>query len=497
MQLSQSTDLKRVGLYRSRHKLELLCVAFMLTCHVSRNLVDCEIGVKEVPRFRPKNQAETGHDVKSSKSARNIKTSDLLDYHKRLKAKPTLSHTNLTPKLSVQDSGRSASMNHFEDLLAHQMSRVSVGGQFRNPLFNKMPLLSGDKLEELPKHALKRHNLPTGPPPFIPSPLALKFRSMSTSKLGKPVINSKVYYLFLDTLRQLNLMVNDLATKKLRSIGGHLMGKHLLANQIASKVRHSMKLKWPLVMLNPNFVREILSNPTFLVMLFHAVEVAYASSAKGLLLKPLVKLVAQPSYEKEEKIWWRRKRLYDTLNGHGSSELQPNLKTKHFRQPGKPTPIAVPKLANLVRKLAKKAPPNPAYYRQPISESVYYPARLRAPEKFAESSVQNGLKSYTLVEPDKAQTLIDETHDGSDYPQVALSAQQSQDDWLAFAPTKEQLMSQQEFDSLDPREREQVIKQAQMHLEESRWINDLIKQHHDFVESLAKRSDRGRISLDH
>lgn len=244
----------------------------------------------------------------------------------------------------------------------------------------------------------REHLLPNGAPPYRPSMLIM---GSSTSRaldllkgtsLFRGMFKSKAYYLFLDVLRQLSLIVDRISRKKMDLSVNKLESVQSIVNKLALKGGHSpFKLQWPLVLLQPNFLRQLISSPAFLVMLFNAVENAYVSMPEKLWLKSLMKLVRQPSPEKEEQIWWRRKRLYDTLNGHGSSELEPNLKAVHFRVPGEPAPVAFPKLVGIARKISKKPGPNPNHY------------------KYSKSAAFAGIDHYDFVEPQ--QSYVESAHE--------------------------------------------------------------------------------------
>jgi hypothetical protein len=183
------------------------------------------------------------------------------------------------------------------------------------------------------------HILPSGPPPFRPPSLLLSLNSwgalekLKRTKIFKRMYKSRAYYLFLDVIQQLVIMLDNIAKKKIDLTDSNVATIQAVVHKLAFKGGQKLKLKWPLVMLNPHFIKELLGTPTMLVMLFHAIEVAYMSLPTAFWLKPLVKLVKQPSPEKEDEVWWRRKRLYDIVNGPGSSELQPNLKAIHFKRP--------------------------------------------------------------------------------------------------------------------------------------------------------------------
>lgn len=400
-----------------------------------------------------------------------------------------------------------------------------------------------------------RHYLPSGPPPIRPSMLMLGLTSttgvldkLKRTSSFKRIYKSKVYHMFIDVLQKLTLLVDRLARKKVDFTNANLEALKAVFSKLTWKGGNVMKLKWPMAMLNPQFLKEVLSTPTFLVMLFHAVEVAYLSMPTHSWLKPFVKLVTQPSPEKEEQIWWRRKRLYDTLNGRGSSELQPNMKTIHFRRPGLPTPIAFPSLVNLVRQLAKKPPPIVAHYQQPVDHGPpplpnEYHNMVNLPTMYSiestnnvyktdhhmntaqqEAFLSNQIKAQNIVRmpggaPPKLalhegaipelqfQMLDDNSFGGKRLASVAatdvrpyeLTASNvipmNPEDWLTHMPSQDQLMSQTEFDSLDEHERELVIKEAQNRFEESKLTNDLIKQHSDYIDSITDRFNGDEIGM--
>lgn len=291
----------------------------------------------------------------------------------------------------------------------------------------------------------QQHYLPTGPPPYRPPSLLVSLNSRLAQKqlLHLPTMKlqlqqRKIYYTFLDILRTLHRLADHVARGKLHITGAKL---HLLKSMIGKigqlggqSTVLGGKLRWPLVLLNPHFLKELLSNPTFLVMLFHAIEVGYMSSPKvNLWLRPLVELVKQPSPEKEERTWWRRKRLYETFNGIGSSELQPNLKTIHFRQPGRPAQISVPALSQLF----------PNFYDKKL---------LQSPQQ------SHGRPTMTTTE-------------------------------MMMVPpggSEQQLLSQEEFEGLDESEKERIIQEAKQNLEESLWTNELIQQQNTLVDSLLQ-----------
>lgn len=372
---------------------------------------------------------------------------------------------------------------------------------------------------------LNRQYLPNGPPPFKPSALMLGLVSrgamekLKRTSTFKRMYKSKAYYLFLDILRQLNLVAESISKKKMDLAQVQLDAIQTIINKLNPKSKHNPKLKWPLVMLNPQFVRELISSPTFLVMLFHAVEVGYMSMPGNFFLKPLVKLIAQPDPEKEEKIWWRRKRLYDTLNGHGSSELQPNLRTIHFRNPGEPTPIAIPTVVNIFRKLTNRPSPNPATFKQhfiypsgsiprPVSTILDLSGNSISDNDLYMNNMQEDAFLANQLKPrhplDHKQSQGEESNENSQF-QLARGttwsqsiikpeyfeqiASANQEDWLTHRPRPEQLLSKQEFDSLDPQDKERMMREIRDRFEESKWTNELIKQHSEFIETFSNSPD--------
>lgn len=410
----------------------------------------------------------------------------------------------------------------------------TLGGQkiYAQPMSRSLSL-DGD-LSSTIRPESRRQYLPNGPPPFKPPMLALSVASRSAlEKLKQTLIfkrmyRPKIYYLFLDTLRQLTVLAENLSRKKLAIASSKYEIIRTIINKLALKGNHALKLKWPLILLNPKFLKEILSNPTFLVTLFHAVEVAYMSVPMNFWLKPLMKSIAQPSPEKEEKIWWRRKRLYDTLNGHDASELQPNLKTVHFRNPGKPTPIAIPALVRTYRAMMNRPEPDPSYHKHvtmtstkqagddailtpyadystsyyhnnkdsqmtSVQEEAFLANQIamnqnnKEPENAATTLIENETSNWPLemMESNIASQTLD-TRPSLDHHQQLNIALTSQDDWLSQQPSEDQLMSQHEFDSLDPREKDMVLSEARQRLEESKWANELIKEHSDFIDSFTK-----------
>ena len=391
--------------------------------------------------------------------------------------------------------------------------------------------------------------LPSGPPPFRPTTLMLQLGSLGAldklkrTRIFKRVYKSKSYYLFLDVLRQLTGLVDEISRKKIDIAEAKVAAVQAVVSRLATKTGQGLKLNWPLVMLNPHFLRETLSNPTFLVMLFHAIEVAYMSMPINFWLRPLVRLVKQPSPEREESIWRRRKRFYETVNGHGSSELQPNMKSVHFRDPGVPPPVALPRLAKLVRQITGRQAPVPTHYHYPSeseSESESGPsnsidqhvpttdgqvAEQEPPyelvmKQLGEQQSFNGHQFMTSAQEEafltnQKQQQVDAaagqasgstsagdiaysdsspggepTISPPDPLTSAMSTFEAEGQWLSdLVPSRAQLMSQSEFDSLDARERALVLSEARKRLEESRLTSELISKQKDYVESLRNRRD--------
>lgn len=414
--------------------------------------------------------------------------------------------------------------------------KTALSGQklYLHPITRSLPV-DGD-LGPAIRHESLRQYLPSGPPPFKPPMVAFHetsrkaYEQLKKTLIFKKMYKPKVYYLFLDTLRQLTLLAENLSRKKLAIAGAKYEALQKIVNKIAWKGSNALKLKWPLVMLNPRFLREILSNPTFLVMLFHAVEVAYMSMPMNFWLKPLMKLIAQRSPEKEEEIWWRRKRIYDTLNGHGASELQPNLKTAHFRNPGEPTPIAIPTIVHVFRNLVDRPSPDPTYHKhlstgssEQASDNValspygnylddfYHSSSNKDSQQMTNAQEEEFLKNQVgmnqkNIDPENAATTLVE-NETSDWPLEMMEsgvvsqsmdpepspnhhlaiAPTNQEDWLSQRPSEDQLMSQHEFNSLDPKEKDMVLREARQRFEESKWANELIKEHNDFINAFTQQ----------
>lgn len=377
-------------------------------------------------------------------------------------------------------------------------------------LANKMSQSLTDKYGHMSRKSEDaiRNHLPNGPPPYRPSQLMIGLGNAAGNDIFQRTFRrmhkSKAYYLFLDMLRQLTVFVDAASKKKLDLTSAKLGTIKALVHKLAWKGGDAMKLNWPLILLNPLFVKEILSSPTLLVMLFHAVEVAYMSSPLKFWLKPLLRLVVQPSPEKEEKIWWRRKRLYDVLNGHGSSELQPNLRTIHFRQPGRPTPIAIPSLVNFARQLAGGRLPISGQSSQnfPSSSSqqqafiISNPTKLN---KFPTDQSHGHTGEYSSLDQQNSNTQEDyqvrQPHAvAEETPPVVFDSTNirpellvDNEDWLTTQLNSNQLMSQKEFDSLDLKTKELVLREFNRYLDESRWTNELIQEQSDLVESFNRR----------
>lgn len=298
--------------------------------------------------------------------------------------------------------------------------------------------------------------LPSGPPPFRPSSIILGLNSMGLlkklkkTKIFKRMYKSKVYYLFLDTLQQLAVLAEKVSKKKLDIAEANMATIQAVTNKLVSKGGQNLKLKWPLVMLNPQFLRELLSSPTFLVMLFHAIEVAYMSTPINFWLKPLVKLVKQPSPKEEEQIWWRRKRLYDTLNGHGASELQPNLRSIHFKQPGEPTPVAFPHLVQMFRDLTGRPAPNPDHYKYPVNYQTTHeqPSQTYGDiPNFAAAAAEHYIDDTAYQQPATKVVYTDEEtkHQEGSNDQTFMTAAQEESFLANQIQTNTELGNQQSF----------------------------------------------------
>lgn len=432
-----------------------------------------------------------------------------------------ISQKSIPSKLSIEDTQVNQNL----------ITGLANGQTFQLYPFIKSLPVDGNLDSTIARHESQQQYLPDGPPPFKPPMLALDeasrrvLKKLKQTLIFKRMYKPKIYYLYLDTLRGLTLLAENLSRKKFSLASSKYDALQMILNKLTWKGSQALKLKWPIILLNPKFLREMLSNPTFLVMLFHAVEVAYVSMPMKIWLRPLMKLIAQPSPESEEKVWWRRKRLYDTLNGHGASELQPNLKKIHFRNPGEPTPIAIPNVVHLVRNLMNRPGPNPAHHRHPsINESFKQISNHMNPDSHTHYTLNygnNGQDSHMTdpqeevfltnqigvkhndKDPENAATTLVE-NETSDWPLEMmesgvvgqsidpLSNQQpamnppDQEDWLSQQPNEDQLMSQHEFDSLDPREKDMVLNEARKRFEESKWTNELIKEHSDLINSFTQ-----------
>lgn len=386
--------------------------------------------------------------------------------------------------------------------------------------------------------------LPSGPPPFRPSSLVLGLNSfgalekLKRTKLFRRMYKSKVYYLFLDVLQQLGQLLSKIAKKKIDVAGSSVAAIEAVAGKLLLKGGQQLKLKWPLVMLNPHFIKEILANPTFLVMLFHAIEVAYMSTPMAFWLKPLVKLVKQSSPEKEEEVWWRRKRLYEVLNGPGSSELEPSLKAAHFRSPGQPAPISLAGLVSVLRQMMGRPEGRPAYYRLPGAPDVLATASELFPAAAAAQEEEEEAPAMAFASPEAHQGPIRESapmqaityHDDVQQQGPHLSQSPSQHQYqyqqqqqqhqhhhgqagsdgyltsvqeesflanqdgawplaISQATDRQQFMSASEFNLLGAREKELVLRETRKSHREAQLAEELIRQQSELVDSFAQRQD--------
>lgn len=303
--------------------------------------------------------------------------------------------------------------------------------------------------------------LPAGPPPFRPSGLALSLASsgglkkLKKTKTFEMIQKSDIHVKYFDLLNQLRLLAEHLTRKQLDKVGKKMVSVQLIVGGVISKLGGSIKPKWPLVMLNPKFLKQLLSTPTFLVMLFHAVEAAYLSTPKATskLLRPLVKLVEQPTQEKEDEVWWRRKRLYDTLNGPGSSEQEPALRARNFRYKGKPARINLAQATKLLRKLSKRPQPNPSDpYRHPfaVSPQIYFqPPPPPPPPPHQHHQIDNNHPEYlhqAHYQPLKYETFSELDKDLSQHQFHQQTLDESELDFLSVAQRlkQEQALVQQQ-----------------------------------------------------
>jgi len=348
--------------------------------------------------------------------------------------------------------------------------------------------------------------LPSGPPPFKPTAFSLKLHSLGIlaklreAKLFRKIQQSKVYYLFLDTIQQMAILAEKLARKKEKFDYKQMIAIQAVTNKLASKKGELMKLQWPLVMLNPQFMREIMSNPTFLVMIFHAIEVAYMSIPIKFWLKPLVKLVKQRHPEKEEQIWWNRKRLYETLNGLGSSELQPNLKTKDFRHPGKPAVVAFPRLARTFRKLLGRPDPNPTYYSYAAMSNPTESNTFQTHHQVEATSPQQSWQQEILDLPHgedvhQEDNIIYDGQDSNDnHPSLHSSnyfenpaQEETQEIYEKESSSieKPQLMTLDELNSLEPMQKELVLSETRRSLIDMHLAENNLNKQREFIRLIS------------
>lgn len=335
-----------------------------------------------------------------------------------------------------------------------------------------------------------QHLLPNGPPPFRPTMLMLSLSNhnlMLLDKFKKTLLfkkyyKSKIYNLFLQILQQLSSLLKKMAKEKVLAHKLKVITVHaVLSKLIHSKKNQFTQLKWPLVVLNPAFLRQMLSTPTFLVMLFHAIEVAYTSlPIKHFWLRPLVKMVAQRSPAEEERIWWYRKRFYDSINGLGSSEMEPNLRATHFHTRGKPALIAVPSIGKLMKHFeSHNIGVDYAFgqqFKQPQAFSYHQTSKEHADESILSSAQEESFLANQLKHYNRHQ-------------QMDHSNQAQQQQWTGQMPSADQLMSQEEFEMMDPQDREYILHEARRRFEESKWTNEIIKQQSDMIDSLAQHNE--------
>lgn len=364
---------------------------------------------------------------------------------------------------------------------------------------------------------------------------------MKKTKIYKQFENSPAQYFFLDILKQLSLLCDKLAHTQVKFVKWpfklHLfietlvekVGKNMVKNKnfghsfssqydwpktttttknkhgFLANQMHSMKdkakillLKWPIVMLNPRFLPSLLQDPTFLVSLFNTVETAYLSMPHKLhWLKPIVRLVTQPNFEKEEQIWWRRKRHYDLLNGPQSSELEPNLQTKHFRtipmevkrkyiaNSSSPTKLIVPALIGLTRKLMHKKAPQQQHYKYPRAERVSENPVQNINPKINNNN-NNNYDDNNIISQMPIPIQLQESHQS---PEIGLQNEQPAlaNNLHTSLSSHRDLLTQEEFDSLEPEHKRLILEESRRQLEEAKFTDDLIKQHTDFIESFTMK----------
>lgn len=406
--------------------------------------------------------------------------------------------------------------------------------------------------------------LPKGPPPLGPSKLLLGLNEARRTHMKKikgfsSIIDNRhlnrfasitkkkkdqLEYILLDSMKQLTLLsqsmkqhLHPINLKLVKADEIKLALEAFLLN-LSSKMsnfnkgarlnfkkhNHNQSAQWPLILLsNPRFLTNLMSDPNFLVSLFNTIETAYVSMPrKNLWLKPLLKIVSQRAPEKEERIWWRRKQHYDLMNGPNASELEPNLQSKGFRTVHKaqghslilkPAKLAIPATVALLRKLTQKRPPDPSYYKYPKSiASSNHIHSFQPSIEHANMLIDTSKHPIAVSSPIWATSHVVDEHGGhkqSQYYQnwdhsnlppegqasnelqqpIDSSAhdQQAQQHGDQLLLASSPLMSESELANLDPHELELIYEQAKRHFEESSFTDKLIKEHTDFIESITKR----------
>lgn len=405
----------------------------------------------------------------------------------------------------------------------NQVNLKLIDEKFQDDLIDYPSSLSQFKLNEHSRrstHSVNGHMLPSGPPPFRPPIVLLNLMNsngnrnsnsllnkLKTSKTFKNNYISNVYYFYFDVLRQLNILSQKLIEKRLIFSRKKLISIQALINVILNKKGSLIKLKWPLIMLNPKFITNLLRDPTFLVMLFHSIETAYTSMPnKRFILKPLINIVNQPSLEKEERIWWKRKRQYDLINGPNSSELEPNLRAKHFKfrsnlesEELKLNEKIIAKLRKFARKLSKKGQINPTYYRYPLiatqqetsmnsnSNSNKYPNGsnwIRYLEPHEDTEGPQTIDDYEFNNNnDNYYSSIDQITYKDSKPASVVHLESNGEKNAHY--DYQTIMSPFEFESLEPKERKLILLEAKRSFEESKLTDELIKQQTELIESFT------------
>lgn len=359
----------------------------------------------------------------------------------------------------------------------------------------------------------------------------------------KPAGNEiqKLFHLLEECKQKFASIVNSLAVKKTQVGADTMQSFHYSLNRLMIEMSDKFRFKFPL--LDKRFIHSLFSDPALLVMLWNAAEIAHMSLPIGkLLFKPIVKLAAQPNFEKEEKIWWRRKRIFDVLNGFGSSEFEPNLRSADFRLPkynhAQATQYSFPWLGQILRNLGIKHPfvsavhyPRPGFKQQLQQQTGI---NLLASDSNQSHALADNDSHTSIPQPHLIPMQHDDNVDGtyiqSNYIDDLKSSSDEQINYSTEVPiatesnnfemtngseTNEQtfdshLHSHQEFEptidsnnldakdfeKLDGKEKEFVVSEFRKHLNEFEQTNKLIDQQRQLVESLKQEETNKGIEND-